>query len=63
VTTVARLSLLGSVDAEQANTLTPELRGVAIRDKSTTVSAEEKIDSSPTNAEWAIESLVSAVSR
>jgi hypothetical protein len=32
VATVARLSLLGSVDAEQANTLTPELHGVAIGD-------------------------------
>src|ERR1700722_12436395 len=30
VATVARLSLLGSVDAEQANTLTPKLHGVAI---------------------------------
>src|SRR5580704_9446453 len=32
VATVARLSLLGSVDAEQADTLTTELHGVAIRD-------------------------------
>jgi hypothetical protein len=32
VATVARLSHLGSVDAEQANTLTPELHVVAIRD-------------------------------
>src|ERR1700722_3139967 len=32
VAIIARLSLLGSVDAEQANTLTPKLYGVAIRD-------------------------------
>ena len=29
---VARLPLLGSVNAEQANALTAELHGVAIRD-------------------------------
>ena len=29
---VARLPLLGSVNAEQANTLTAKLHGVAIRD-------------------------------
>jgi hypothetical protein len=32
VAVIARWSLLGSVDAEQANTLTPKLYGVAIRD-------------------------------
>jgi hypothetical protein len=32
VATVARLSLLGSVNAEQANTLTTELHGIAVRD-------------------------------